>query len=390
MSSYAWNANRAMTLEVVFLALTASGFTALASVTQRRAAATAPDEMTFSWRLVEYLLHRPVWFVGILSMILGFVFQVWALRMGGLNLVQPLIATELVIVFAILALEDRRSVLRRDWLSALGIVVGLGAFLALARPSIGHQHSSASMWALAALCTLALAGTLAGLAYLPDRIGLRPNSGRKAALLGMSAAAAFGFVAAVVKELSTHLSQGPAGVFCNWSPYVLLVSGAVAFFLVSNAFQAGPLAASQPGLTIVDPLVASVLGIVLFGEQVDLRPLALGGEVAALTLVLASVIILSRSPLVRSEDPPVSMSTTPQQTNDGVGNQVARFPAWGLPVAEGPGEAQSYQPRASHAIQLVGGDMRSPLAVHSMSPDDPTRIKTGEEAALVQVKVPVR
>ena len=83
----------------------------------------------------------------------------------------------------------------------------------------------------------------------------------------MAAATAFGFVAAVVKELSVHLPQGPAGVFANWSPYVLLLSGAAAFFLASNAFQAGSLAASQPGLTIVDPLVASTLGVVLLASR---------------------------------------------------------------------------------------------------------------------------
>jgi hypothetical protein len=206
---------RALTIEVVLFALAASGFTALASVAQRSAAAPAPGELSFSWRLVAYLVHRPVWFLGILSMILGFVFQVWALRMGSLSLVQPIIATELVIVFGIMALHDRHRVQARDWVSALGIVVGLGAFLALAQPSNGHQDPSASVWALAGVCALSLAGLLAGLAYLTGRSSDRPSAGRKAALLCVAAATAFGFVAGVVKELGVHLSQGPAGVFGN-------------------------------------------------------------------------------------------------------------------------------------------------------------------------------
>jgi drug/metabolite transporter (DMT)-like permease len=276
----------------------------MASVAQRIAAAPASRELSFSWRLVGYLLHQPVWFLGILSMILGFVFQVWALSKGSLSIVQPLIATELVIVFGIMALHDRHLVHRRDWLSALGIVIGLGAFLALAQPSNGHQVPSSSMWILTGACTFTLAGVFTGLAYLPGPGGHRPSAGRKAALLGVAAATAFGLVAAVVKELSSHLSQGPAGVFENWSPYALLLSGAVAFFLASNAFQAGSLAASQPGLTIVDPLVASTLGVVLFGEHIDVSPAALGGEVLAFSLVLASVVMLSRSPLVHSEDAP--------------------------------------------------------------------------------------
>ncbi len=290
-----------MTIKVIVLALVASGFTAAASVAQRRAAAPAPEKLSFSWHLVGYLLRRPVWFLGILSMILGFAFQVEALRVGSLSLVQPLIATELVIVFGVIALQDRHRVHGRDWLSTFGMVIGLGAFLALARPRGGHVHSSASMWVLAGLSTVAVAGLLSALAYLPGRGGQRPGAGRKAALLGVAAATGFGFVAAVIKELSTHLSQGPSGVLLNWSPYVLLVSGAASMFLASNAFQAGSLAASQPGLTIVDPLVASMLGVVLFGERLNHHPVALVGEVLAAAVLVISVIALSRSPLVQDE-----------------------------------------------------------------------------------------
>jgi hypothetical protein len=39
--------------------------------------------------------------------------------MGSLSQVQPLIATELVIVFAMMALQNRHRALRHDWLSAV-------------------------------------------------------------------------------------------------------------------------------------------------------------------------------------------------------------------------------------------------------------------------------
>jgi drug/metabolite transporter (DMT)-like permease len=290
-----------VTVRVVVLALLASAFTATASVAQRRAAASAPEKLSFSIHLIGYLLRRPVWFFGIASMILGFVFQLLALQAGRLSVVQPLIATELVIVFGIIAIHDPRRVHMRDWVSAVGMVVGLGSFLALARPSGGHAHASASMWMLAGIATFGFAGLLTVAAYFPREGGLPPSAGRKAALLGMAAATGFGFVAAVIKELSSHLSQGPSGIFLNWSPYVLLLAGAAAFFLASNAYQAGPLASSQPGLTVVDPLVASLLGVTLFGERLDHHPLALAGEVLALGLLIASVVLLSRSPLVQEE-----------------------------------------------------------------------------------------
>jgi hypothetical protein len=106
-------------------------------------------------------------------------------------------------------------------------------------------------------------------------------------------------VAAVIKVLSGLISAGPYAVFTNWSPYVLLIAGAGAFFLLSNAFQAGPLAASQPGLTIVDPLVASILGVFLFRDRIRHDPIELLGEGIALAVLVMGVVMLSRSPLVQ-------------------------------------------------------------------------------------------
>ena len=44
--------------------------------------------------LVFRLARRPVWLLGLASMILGFVFQISALRFGPLALVQPVLALE--------------------------------------------------------------------------------------------------------------------------------------------------------------------------------------------------------------------------------------------------------------------------------------------------------
>lgn len=291
----------------VALALIASFFTALASVAQRRAAAPAPGELSLSWRLILFLARRPVWFLGILFMIAGFLFQVSALRVGSLSLVQPLIATELLFVFIFVALDRRHNIAPRDWLAAIGMAVGLGLFLGIARPSGGTNHATGLMWALAGMSTFILAGILTLLAYVPLR--RPPSSARKAALLAVAAATGFGFVAAVIKELSTHLSQGPYGVLTNWSPYALLAAGAVSFFLASNSFQAGSLAASQPGLTIMDPLVASALGVILFSEDINRSTLALTGEAFCLALVMVSVVLLSRSPLVHDASADVPAKT---------------------------------------------------------------------------------
>ena len=169
-----------MTVEIL-LALVASLFTATAAVAQRVAAAPAPGEITFSWRLLTFLLHRPVWFFGILCMIAGFVFQLAALHFGDLSLVQPIIATELLFVFGYLALRGRRRhrVQTRDWVAAIGMAVGLGSFLFLAHPSGGSSaQATAWHWILAGACTLAVVGLVVALAVLP--VGRREPPDRPA------------------------------------------------------------------------------------------------------------------------------------------------------------------------------------------------------------------
>ena len=71
-----------------------------------------------------------------------------------------------------------------------------------------------------------------------------------------------------------------------------------ALFLAQNAFHAGPIAASQTSLVLVDPLVSLIIGISLYGD--DLRTSGAYGPLEALSLLVMFVgaAELARSPLV--------------------------------------------------------------------------------------------
>ena len=120
--------------------------------------------------------------------------------------------------------------------------------------------------------------------------------------MGAATGISWGFVAAVIKELSSHLGDGIGAIFSNWSPYVLLVVGAATMLLASHALAAGPLAASQPGFTVLDPLSASLLGVFLFGEHIRMGVVNLAGEALALAIIFAGASALSHSCLILGED----------------------------------------------------------------------------------------
>ncbi|MGO8955891.1 MAG: DMT family transporter [Streptosporangiaceae bacterium] len=285
--------------KAILLAIAASFCTATSSVCQRLGARDS-QAASFDARLPFRLARRPIWLAGIASMILGFGFQLTALHFGALALVQPILALELLFVFGYMAILDSRRLQWRDWLAAAAMSAGLGLFLFAASPSAGRAHAPAQLWWLAGLASLAVVVVGMTVAFGLGHSSAAPAS-RRAAVLGAVTGVSWGFVAAVIKEFSSHLGGGAAAIFSNWSVYVLIGAGAASLLIASHALAAGPLAASQPGFTIVDPLAASLLGMFLFGERIDAGTTDLAAEALSLALLLTGVLVLSHSRLVQGE-----------------------------------------------------------------------------------------
>ena len=106
--------------------------------------------------------------------------------------------------------------------------------------------------------------------------------------------------------------------------------------LASHALASGPLAASQPGFTILDPLWASLLGLFLYGERIHAGVLDLVLEALALALIIAGVSALSHSHLVAGENRPPSGGTVGHQTK-GTVNGPARLGGIAGTLNRGPG-----------------------------------------------------
>jgi len=282
------------------LAVAAGLFTAASTTCQRAGALRAPDDGHLDAGLLLRLLRQPVWLVGVGCMIFGFVLQATALHFGSLVLVQPILASELLFVFVYLAVANPSLVRRRDGLSALGMAVGLGAVLFSADPTGGRAAAPGGRWALAGMAGFAVVVVL----LLAARVqpGRARSAARRAALIGAAAGVCWGLLAGVIKQLGSVVAGGGVvAMFTSWPVYALVVVGLASMTLASNALRAGPLAASQPGFTIVDPLVAAVVGVLLFGEHVQVGPAALAIELAALGVLGLGAWGLSRSSLVAAD-----------------------------------------------------------------------------------------
>jgi drug/metabolite transporter (DMT)-like permease len=277
----------------VALALLAACANACSSVPQRKAARQSPDAKSLRPSLIGDLLHRPAWFAGLAGVVAGFLLQSAALAMGSLVTVQPILVFELPLTL-LLASRVLHSRMGRDvWLAASMMAVGLSVLLFSAAPQGGRASLSAVQW------LIGVAGTLSLIA-LALWLGRRHRGAARAAFLGTAAGATFGFTAALMKAATSAFESGPVEGLTAWQTYGMVAAGAAAMFILQSALQAGRLAAAQPGITLADPVVASVWGLFLFGEQARLG-LYLIGEIGGGAMIVAAVVVLARSPYLAGQ-----------------------------------------------------------------------------------------
>lgn len=290
----------------VVLALLAGLTNASASVLQRRAATDESDSGSGAWQAVRWLarvLRRPYWLAGAGMLLLSTVFQAWALAVGSLAVVQPVLTTELLFTLVVGSLVFRRRPDLRTWLAFAAQAGGLALFLGAAAPSVGRSTAPPVTW----LWTGAVVGCGVAVVVLAGRM---THGASRAALLGLASAVSFAATAAVLKEVMGRLGDGVLAVFTHWSPYATAVIGLISFLLLQAAFRAGSLAASQPALTLGDAMTSVALGWVLFDERI-----ALGGRVVpeaiGVALIGAGSIGLARASSVSGD-----WDTVPEDRSD--------------------------------------------------------------------------
>jgi drug/metabolite transporter (DMT)-like permease len=278
----------------VFFAFLGAASNATGTVLQRKAALTVPSEDALRPRLLVDMIHQPVWLLGICGVIGAALFQALALVTGPLALAQPVFILELPLALLISLPVLRRSLPRSGWIAVGFIVVGLALVLGCAAPSGGASQASLARWIpAAAVCSGATLFAVAAARH-------RPSGAARAALLGTAAAVANALTAALLKSAAdTFSSRGFDAFLASWQTYGFAVSGVLAIFLLENALQAGPIAASQPALTLGDAVVSLVLGVTLYSEHVRTGWWLLP-ELAAIVLIVTGTIHLSRAvPLTR-------------------------------------------------------------------------------------------
>jgi drug/metabolite transporter (DMT)-like permease len=281
-------------MAAVLLALGAALGYAAASVLQQREAAAdaATDQGTAvggGFRLVVRLAHRPLWLAGLAADGVAYVLQALALGVGELLVVQPVLTSGILFALPAGAWWAGRRLGRADFAWACILAGGLTAFLLLAGTDGGQDFASGEAWLVcAAVATPVLVACMLA--------GTRSTGTRRAVLFAFTTGVLFGITAALTKAAVVLVDHDGFGALGHWEPYALAVLGALGFVVNQRAFQAGSLTASLPTLTVVEPIVAAVIGVTMLHETVPtdgaLEWIAVVGSVVAMVV---ATVVLSRS-----------------------------------------------------------------------------------------------
>jgi drug/metabolite transporter (DMT)-like permease len=253
-------------MAAVLLALGAAlGYAAASVLQQREAEADAGTEQGSAVgggiRLVLRLARRPIWLAGLGADAVAYGFQALALGVGELVVVQPVLTSGILFALPAGAWWSGRRLGRADFAWACVLAAGLTAFLLLAGTDGGRDFASTQAW-------LVCAAVAAPVLVIAIVTGARSHGARRAVLFAFAAGALFGITAALTKASVVLVDDHGFGALGHWEPYALVVLGALGFVVNQRAFQAGSLSASLPTLTVVEPIVAAVIGITMLHETV--------------------------------------------------------------------------------------------------------------------------
>ena len=273
----------------VLLAFGAAIGYAAASVLQHREAEADQEEHDGGVRLVLRLARRPLWLAGLGFDGLAYVCQALALGVGALLVVQPVITSGILFALPASAWWTGRRLVRSDYAWAAVLAVGLTVFLMLAGTQGGKDDAGTTAW----LWCAAIAGPVLLVSFAT---ATRSTGTRRAVLFAFTCGALFGITAALTKASVVLVGDHGFGALAHWEPYALAVMGALGFVLNQRAFQAGSLPASLPTLTVVEPLVAVLVGITMLDETVSEHGAGAWIAIALATVaMIASTVQLSRS-----------------------------------------------------------------------------------------------
>ncbi|MFF0513171.1 DMT family transporter [Streptomyces sp. NPDC004250] len=315
-------------------ALALSVLLSLVSAVAYAGGAIVQEQVAASSSAAQYApVRRPGWWAAVALNGLGGLLHVVALALGPLSLVQPLGALTIVFALPMAALFVGRKAGATAWRGALMATVGLAGLLSLVGAADAQSLDTAQRIG-AAVVTGAVIVALMIAARAVHR-----HPAVRSILLAVASGIAFGMSSVFTKTVAVDWSGGVSAADLP-SMAVIGVLATAGMVLSQASYRGAGLAAPLATLTVVNPVVAAVVGITMFGETFRYgttgTALALScGVVAAGGLILLTTERISRESAAAGESEALP-AEQPAALPAADGAEPVAAPTGPVAVATGP------------------------------------------------------
>ncbi|MCF2126278.1 DMT family transporter [Strepomyces sp. STD 3.1] len=333
-------------------ALALSVLLSLVSAVAYAGGAIVQEQVAASSSAAQYApLRRPGWWAAVALNGLGGLLHVVALALGPLSLVQPLGALTIVFALPMAALFVGRKAGATAWRGALMATVGLAGLLSLVGAADAQSLDTAQRIG-AAVVTGAVIVALMIAARAVHR-----HPAVRSILLAVASGIAFGMSSVFTKTVAVDWSGGLSAADLP-SMAVIGVLATAGMVLSQASYRGAGLAAPLATLTVVNPVVAAVVGITMFGETFRYgttgTALALScGVVAAGGLILLTTERIARESASAGEGE-AREAEQPEVLLGADGAEPVAMPTGPAPVSTGPVPVSTGPVPAAVAAEAAG------------------------------------
>ncbi|WP_214406644.1 hypothetical protein [Pseudonocardia lacus] len=254
------------------------------------AAESDTDGESLTLRGLRAVARRPGWLTGLALAGSGTVLHAMALILAPLSVVQPIGVLAVPVAVLLTSLRARRApdgaIVGWVALSVAGVAVFV---VTAARTAVSSEPQPGATF-IAALVVAGIVVLLAGL-------GVARSGWVRCVACATAGAVAFGLVSGLVRAVSQSITPGLAGLLDPAVAATVVAIGVavvVGGWLVQQAFASGPPEVVIACLTVVDPIVAVILGAVLLGEGAATPPVVFLLLTAAATAAAVGVVGLAK------------------------------------------------------------------------------------------------
>ncbi|WP_079176910.1 DMT family transporter [Streptomyces sp. MUSC 14] len=342
----------ALALSVLLSVVSALAY-AGGAIVQEQVAVSCPDSAYMP-------LRRPSWWGALALNGLGGVLHVVALAYGPLSLVQPLGALTIVFALPMAALFVGRGAGATAWRGAVMATVGLAGLLSLVGSTDTHSLDTAQRITVVLVTGGATAGlTLAGLAA-------HRHPAVRSVLLATASGIAFGMSSVFTKAVAEDWTRG-IDLHDLPSLAVIVVFAGAGVVLSQASYRGAGLAAPLATLTVVNPVLAAAVGILMFGETFRYGGVGSGLAISCGVVAAGGLVMLTTERIARTGPPAAGDTPTPGAGPEAAAEAPAGLPPQRVPV---PGEAEPPVPAEDGAgpDAPAGPDLLVPARVRPVDP----------------------